>query len=101
MSDKQYPPLPPPAVTGEQLVLDRHGGHVRKYKFFSTRQMRAYVDADRAQRLPLTEGWIEKNIGTSTSMLSAVVRHVVRKVEAAHGISTPPRPDATTEGEDK
>lgn len=48
MSEKNYPPLPQAECLGFGRLDDDIEG-------FTSDQMRAYVDADRAQRLPLTD----------------------------------------------
>lgn len=65
MTDKQYPPLPKPAYNIRQPTRFRRAGEKTCLTVvFTADQMRAYVDADRAQRLiPVDAPCIElKNI---------------------------------------
>lgn len=55
MTNKQYPPLPEPFHTSAYLVVSKTRSRTGERRMYSEAQMRAYVDADRAQRLQLTD----------------------------------------------
>lgn len=107
----EYPPLPEPAGMTEINPyiglgpMDPHHGK-QTLTWYTADQMRAYVDADRAQRVPLTDEQI-------VSCLSSVARSVpkgltydsgpyditkptaflvqlIRAIERAHGIGAKP-----------
>lgn len=88
MTNHPYPPLPEEEVLGfDRLDHDITG--------FTAAQMQAYVDADREQRKPLTD---EQAVALYNEwdygLMDDEAYAVIRKVEAAHGINPPPRPDA-------
>lgn len=108
MIESQYPPLP------EHVDEHPHtGAHL-----FSEQQMRAYIDADRAQRKPLTDapqllppnGWIDPDTGTRVPTWEQIHEAWYRIGADIHGLSweqfttalrkentvmvPPPRPDA-------
>lgn len=104
MTDKNYPPLPRPAWDKRTICTTGDA--------YTEHQMRAYIDADRAQRKPLTDEqvfdalpgglmdclndpWDEGHgDGDTMRSLRKDVMRVVRTVEALQGINPPPRPDA-------
>lgn len=56
MTDKQYPPLPDPEFSVRCIPSMRRGKErVSRVEAYTADQMLAYVDADRAQRLELTD----------------------------------------------
>ena len=85
MTDKQYPLLPLPAgYYGDDRSLI---GVSPLDPIFTEQQMRAYVDADRAQRLPLEDQAIEQAIGAKKGTPTFLVALAFcRAIEAAHGI---------------
>lgn len=85
MSEKDYPPLP---IPGGQITL---GYGAIDTPFFTADQMRAYIDADRAQRKPLTLEQIEQATGGKRDdPLFHIAVAFVRDTEAAHGIKEQP-----------
>lgn len=85
MTDKQYPLLPLPAgYYGDDRSLI---GVSPLDPIFTEQQMRAYVDADRARRVPLSDEAIEQATGAKRGTPTfLVVQAFCRAVEAAHGI---------------
>lgn len=80
MSEKQYPPLPEPGYFDSDAFEN----------LYTEEQMRAYVDADRAQRLPLEEEAIEKATGAKRGTPTFLVALAFcRAIEATHGIHEP------------
>lgn len=109
MTDKQYPPLPDPAPL---RVLQAYEMPVAPYivRGYTADQMRAYVDADRAQRSCPTVAFCGYCGGTMTG------NHVSLRFEdqasaekwfeafcdlADAALNNPSRPDSPPEGEDK
>ncbi len=80
MSENEYPPLPSPAWHAWNIGATEDG--------FCADQMRAYVDADRAKRKPLTKEHLMGLLPKAVRLPSGWLQFA-RSVEAAHGIHEP------------
>lgn len=86
MSKSGYPLLPK-----RKGYLKTEDGHLVPMPYYTTDQMLAYVDADRARREPLNDEAIEQATGAKRGTPTFLVAQAFcRAIEAAHGIHERP-----------